>query len=185
MKKYIWTLTLLTTQILTTIAQDRIEWDANKKLTVNDFKRTPPDPSTKQSLIAKKGIESNFNKDEVKNLKSFNGQITNYFYPNDSWILWTDASRLRYFQTCFDIDEWMARTLRKRCNDNRELILKGEYEKIRTAVESEFKAIREQYDAETEYGEDAVGQMNWERKISDQLLWYSDYCKTCEPKRKN
>ncbi|MFM7854547.1 MAG: hypothetical protein ACKO96_22135, partial [Flammeovirgaceae bacterium] len=64
-------------------------------------------------------------------------------------------------------------------------ILKGEYETIRTAVESEFKAIREQYDAETEYGDNAVGQMNWERKISDQLLWYSDYCKICEPKRKN
>jgi hypothetical protein len=184
MKKCFWTLALVTTVMFTTAAQERIEWSANKRLTVNDFKGTPPDPSTKQSLVARSAIESKFNKDEIKNLKSFNNQISNYFYPNESWVLWTEQSRLRYFQTCFDIDEWMARTLRKRCNDNRVIVLNGEYEKIYKAVETEFKVIKEQYNSETDYGDNPVGQMNWERKISDQLLWYSDYCKTCEPTTK-
>ena len=180
MKETFLVLTLLTTLIFTTKGQDRIEWNQKKRLTVNDFKGTPPDPSTHQSLIAKKGVETNLEGPHIKNLKTFNGQVSNYFYPNDSWVLWTEKSRLTYFLTLFDIDEWMARELRKRFNENREQVLLGDHKRILNEVQSEFVRIREQYDGETEYGSNLVGQMKWESKIMERLSSLSAYCKTCE-----
>jgi hypothetical protein len=163
MKQTFWTIAILVTLTFSTRAQDKIEWDAKRRLTVNDFKKSPPDPSTKQSLIARSGVEVNLNREEIKKLKTFNNQIGNYFYPNDSWILLTDPSMLRYIQTCFDIDEWKARTLRKRYNENSELILSSDGEKIRKEVEAEFKMIREQYDSQTEYADNALQQLSWEK----------------------
>jgi hypothetical protein len=180
MKEIFLALILLTTSIFTINGQEKIEWSANQKLTVNDFKGTPPDPSTRQSLIARNGIETKLDGPEIKNLKTFNRQITNYFYPNDSWVLWTDKGRLRYFLTLFDINEWMARELRKRCNQNRQQVLMGEYKKISDEVQSEFVKIREQYDGESEYGTDIVGQVKWETKITEMLNSLSNFCRTCE-----
>ena len=84
--------------------------------------------------------------------------------------------------TLFDIDEWMARELRKRFNENREQVLLGDHKKILNEVQSEFVRIREQYDGETEYGSNLVGQMKWESKIIERLTSLSDFCKTCEQK---
>lgn len=180
MKKTFIVLILLATLIFAVAGQDKIEWNENKRLTINDFKGTPPDPLAHQSLIAKMGVDTNLDDPEIKTLKTFNWQVTNYFYPNDSWILWTDKSRLRYSLTLFDMDEWMARELRKRLNDNREQVLLTGHEKILNEVRSEFVIIREQYNGETEYGSNPIGQMKWESKIMERLSSLSGYCKTCE-----
>ena len=78
------------------------------------------------------------------------------------------------------MDEWMARELRKRLNDNREQVLLTGHEKILNEVRSEFVIIREQYNGETEYGSNPIGQMKWESKIMERLSSLSAYCKTCE-----
>ncbi len=176
--KYFFTALLLISVASTSWGQDKIEW-SEKRLTVNDFKGTPPDPSTKQSLIAKTSIENNLNLSLIKNLKTFNKLVTNYFYPNESWVLWTDPSRLRYFQTSYDINEWMARELRKRYTENKQLVLSGNHQKIYDEVAKEFQVIKGQYDGESDYGNNLVGQMNWETKITERLIFLSDFCKIC------
>ncbi len=180
MTKIFLTLTFLTTLIFTIKGQEKIEWNENQKLTVNDFKGTPPDPSTHQSLMARYGIENNLDGPEIKNFKTFNKQVTNYFYPNDSWVSWADKSRLRYFLTLFDINEWTAREVRKRYNQSRQQVLKGEHKKILNDVQSEFTRIREQYDGESEYGTNLVEQVKWETKIREKITSLSGFCRACD-----
>ncbi len=168
---------------LSAAGQDRLEWSQTRKLTVNDFKGTPPDPSTGQSLIANFGLEINLKKEEIENLKTFNRQVTNLFSPNNSWINWTDESRLRYAITLFDLNEWMTRELRKRFNENRKLVLAGQYQSIQEEVRKEFEKIRQDYDNDSNYGNNAIGQINWETRIIERIHSLGDYCKTCEPEK--
>jgi hypothetical protein len=160
-------------------AQGVLEWSATNKLTIDDFRLAIPDSARKQTLILTLSLETHLDKDEIKNLKTFNAQIVNVFSPKDSWIDWTDASRLRYANTLFDLNEWHARELRKRCNQNRNAILAGNSQKIKDQVQKELGRIRQQYDAETDYGNNPLSQMNWETLITDRLTALSDYCKTC------
>lgn len=75
----------------------------------------------------------------------------------------------------------MARELRKRLNENRKLVLAGEYQSIQEDVSKEFEKIRQDYDNESNYGNNAIGQMNWETRITERIHSLGDFCKTCEP----
>ena len=183
MRRLILIITILTSLTLSTTGQDKLEWSETRKLTVNDFKATPPDPSTGQSLIANFGLETNLKKEEIENLKTFNRQVSNLFSPNNSWIDWTDKSRLRYAITLFDLNEWMTRELRKRLNENRKLVLAGQHQSIQEEVKKEFEKIRQDYDNDSSYGNNPIGQINWETRINERILSLGDYCKTCEPRK--
>jgi hypothetical protein len=163
-------------------AQEKIEWSASRKITLGDFRGPAPDPSAKQSLIARTGIESRLTGPDVKKLKNFNTQITNYFFPNDSWIQASDKSRLPYFQMLFDMNEWMARELRKKCKENRKMVLANQYDVIYAQVTAEFARIREQYDQESDYGYNKQKQLEWENKVHERLTDLADYCKQCGKK---
>jgi hypothetical protein len=165
---------------LTSAGQDQLEWSETRRLTVNDFKADPPDPSSHQSLIAAFGFEVNLKKEEIQNLSTFNHRVTNRFSPKNSWIDWRDKSRLRYAITLFDLNEWMARELRKRLNANRAKVLSGDYQSIQEEVQTEFQMIRQEYDNDSNFGNHAPGQMNWETRISERLAALGEFCKSCD-----
>jgi hypothetical protein len=175
-------LVLLGISPVLTWCQERIEWSASQKITVSDFKGKAPEASSKQTLIARTGIESKLTGAEVKKMKNFNQQITNYFFPGDSWIHASDKSRLPYFHVLFDMNEWMARELRKKCRENRKMVLANQYDLMYAQVTAEFAKIREQYDQETDYGDNKQKQLEWEKKIHDRLTDLSDFCKQCGKK---
>ncbi len=174
-------LILLVLITLLSNAQDKFEWSDSKKLTMSDFKGKSPDPSTHQSLILNFGIESNLNRSEIENLKTFNSQVSFYFSRTNSWIDSTNYSKLKYANTLFDLSEWKVRELRKRLNENRELVLKGEYEKIQDNVYKEFEKLTTDYENESNYGNYIEGQMKWEMRIHEEIALLSDYCKSCKP----
>ncbi|MBL7844081.1 MAG: hypothetical protein JNK44_09475 [Cyclobacteriaceae bacterium] len=184
MNQLMLTLYLLTIFTPIASAQGKLEWSETKKLTIADFKGSPSDPSTEQTLVVSFGQDLNLEKSKISSLKTFNAQVTNYFSQDSSWIDRTDQSRLRYVITHFDINEWMARALRKRLNENRELVLRGEHQTILDEINNEFEKIKLAYDNESNYGNNPIGQMNWETRINEQLIALADYCKTCEPKGK-
>lgn len=171
---------LLTSLTFLAIGQDNLEWSETRKLTVNDFKATPPDPAAGQSLIANFGLETNLKKEEIKDLKTFNQQVINLFSPNNSWIDWTDKSRLRYAITLFDLNEWMARELRKKLNENRDLVLSGQYQSLQEEVRKEFERLRQKYDNDSNFGNNPIGQINWETRINERLIALGEFCKKCE-----
>lgn len=168
-----------------TIAQTKLEWSEKKRLTTSDFKGPAPDPAKNQNLIVRTGFENKVSVSDLAGREHFNDAISNVFFPDDSWINWSDPSRLRYFLTCFDIDEWKARELRKRYYHNKKELTKESIAKIYSEVQLEFNLIHEQYNTDTNYGEHAQGQMNWEMRVSDKILALSDFCKSCQPKVRN
>src|SRR5262249_33790850 len=109
-------------------------------------------------------------KTELENLKTFNRQVTNLFSPTNSWIDWTEKSRLRYAITLFDLNEWKARELRKRLNENKKLVLSGHYQTIEQSVSQEFQKLQQEYDNESDFGNNLIGQMNWETRINERLI---------------
>jgi hypothetical protein len=165
----------------TTEGQNKFEWNENIKLTVNDFLGESPGPG--QTLSISFGTETDLKKEEVQSMTSFNKQVTHYFDRDNSWIDWTDTSRLRYAITLFDLREWMMREYRKRLWENREMVLAGEYAKILEEVRKEFEKIAMDYDVDSESGNNLLVQANWETKVAERLISLSDYCKTCEPKK--
>ena len=183
MSRPILILAILTSMTLVANGQDKLEWMEARKLTINDFKGTPPDPLKGQSLIVNFGLETNLKTGEVENLTTFNKQVTNLFSPDNSWIDWTDQSRLRYAITLFDLNEWMARELRKRLKENRKRVLAGQQQSIQDEVTKEFEKIRQDYDNDSNYGNYAIGQLNWETRINERIHALGEYCKTCEPKK--
>jgi hypothetical protein len=179
MRNLICIICLLTTLTFTVQGQEKLEWSAKRKLTTNDFKGTRSDPRDKQTLKVGFEMQTNLKVQEIKNLDTFNGQVTNFFLPNESWIDWREGSRLRYAITLFDLNEWKARELRKRLNENRKKVLAGDYEDIRKKVEEEFQKMHQDYDSETESGDNIAGQLKWESRITEQLSMLADYCKSC------
>jgi hypothetical protein len=160
-------------------AQEKIEWQAMRKLTVNAFKGRPRKAAAGQTLSVSLGIEIQLPPARLPSLVMFNNQVTNVFYSDSSWIDWREPSRLRYAIALFDLNEWMARELRKRFQENRELVLAGHHGQIQEKVSQEFQALREAYDNETNYGQHAPGQLSWERRMADALAALADYCKSC------
>jgi len=181
-----WRILLLVavTCVASSVEAQRLEWSETRKLTVNDFKGPQPDPASGQSLIASFGLEVTLGKEEDRNLATFNGTVINSFSPANSWIDWRDQSRLRYAITLFDLNEWMARELRRRLNENRKIVLSGEYQSIQEDVRTEFDKIREEYDNDSNYGNHPIGQLNWETRISERLTSLGDYCRTCGPEKR-
>lgn len=179
MKQLVLAIVLATALFNQTYAQERLEWSEKQKLTVNDFKGPTPDPSTKQTLIFNLGTETSLSNADIGNLKTFNGQVANVFSPTRSWIDWTVKSKLTYANTLFDLNEWKVREIRRRLNESRELVLAGDYQWILEAVDKEFEQIQLQYDGESDYGNNPIGQLKWESRIHERLQALADYCKGC------
>jgi hypothetical protein len=147
-----------------------------------DFKGPAPDGSAHQSLILSFELKADLDTTKIKSVKSFNSLIVNLFNRNNSWIDWTDTSRLRYAITLFDLKEWETRQLRKRLREESNAVLRGGCDQIMQECRKDFEEISLQYDRESESGNSLDKQVKWETKISEQLTALSDYCKTCTPK---
>ena len=186
MKQLILVLFILISLTPKVTGQDKLEWSETLKLTVDDFKGLPPEPPAHQSLILSFRLESNLKKEDIESLKTsktFNSRVTNSFSRYHSWIDRTEASRLRYAITLFDLNEWMTRELRRRFDENRDMVLAGYYQIIQEDVRKEFDKIRQDYNNESNSGNNPAGQTNWELRISEGILALGIYCKTCEPKK--
>jgi hypothetical protein len=180
--KYLAAVVFLTVASHSIYGQEYLEWNEYTRLTVNDFKGPVPDGSAHQTLILSFELKADLDTTKIKSVKSFNSLIVNLFNRNNSWIDWTDTSRLRYAITLFDLKEWETRHLRKRLKEESDAVLRDEYDKIMQECRKEFEKISIQYDRESESGNSLDKQVEWETKIRGHLTELSDYCKTCTPK---
>lgn len=106
-------LVILTAGQSTAKAQSKIEWAESYKLTVDDFLANAPNTGTIQTVQGHTTKEYRFSNYELLGSKNFNKNVTCYFFRTASWIdrgEKTDAL-LRYAQTLFDLNEWLARAL--------------------------------------------------------------------------
>lgn len=166
-------------------AQDAIEWSEKRRLTFTDFKKVPDPLPSAQQIISRYGVQTELDSTKLASLKTFNGQVTAFFYPNDSWLHETNKTGLQYSNTIFDIYEWACRKFRKRLAENRDLVLTGKIQELSDEINLEFQTILEAYDAESKYASNMLEQMKWESRISQELYTLAAYCKSCTEQKVN
>lgn len=165
------------------LAQDQIEWSDTVTLRPSDFRATSPNTGIMQTIRGHITVGYQMAGYETMFSKNYNKNVSCFFQRSASWLdsgVYT-SELIRYANTIFDLDEWMARELRKRFRENRSKMAKGQADVIYTQLQKEFAELEALYSKETDFGKKAIEQAEWERKITASLLMLKDYCKTCKP----
>ncbi len=165
------------------LAQDQIEWSDTVTLRPIDFRASSPNTGIMQTIRGHITVGYQMAGYETMFSKNYNKNVSCFFQRSASWLdsgVYT-SELIRYANTIFDLDEWMARELRKRFRENRSKMMKGQAEVIYTQLQKEFAELESLYSKETDFGKEPIKQAEWERKIADSLLMLKDYGKTCKP----
>ncbi len=153
---------------------DQLYWNPERKLAWSDYLGNPDsltatDPATATHLFGNFTIRAD----------SMEVCCFAYFRKSRSWVP-KDAqteTRLAHEQLRFDITELYARMLKKKVIDKVKdsVSAKEEYKKEFTTIR---KAVRDRlflYEAETNHGEDARKENDWEEKIAYELQEFGAY----------
>lgn len=154
------------------VAPERIAWEANKRLSWQDFKGNP---NANGSFVAStsSGMSQSYVIDNNGLLNKKETHVTAHFYPEYSWYSTKDttAGLLKHEQTHFDITEIHARILHRRIQSyaftsNSKAEVKALYEE----VEDERRAMQRAFDKETNHSINREEEKKWEAKIARLLL---------------
>ncbi|WP_439153247.1 DUF922 domain-containing protein [Winogradskyella sp.] len=156
--------------------ETRIEWNANRKLTWDDFKGEPDTinhPTTLAMTNSGIGYESGINM--FKEGKVF---VQSFFYTNKSWVTPEGRSDyvLRHEQIHFDITEIYSRKLRKElAGANITSKNSQNAEPIFNRIINELTKRQDRYDEETMRGDRKETQEHWEAVVKLELAKYNLY----------
>ncbi|HLK30912.1 MAG TPA: DUF922 domain-containing protein, partial [Puia sp.] len=153
-----------------------IDWSADRRLTWSDFKSSPDSNSPNAALTAT-NIKFDFS---YSSDKGFQYHISCQFDKNKSWGRVKTDYILSHEQGHFDIAEIYARKLYKAFKEYNPDIEKAnkEVNKIYEKVMHELTETQKQYDHETNFSINKEKQMEWLKKINEDLKSlqaYSDY----------
>lgn len=162
-------------------AQHEIEWRASVILTASDFEGTPVD--TIQGSIHPE-IELSFHLNTLHLFrKNYTNNVKVLFSKKNSFIRSADSTSLAYAQCLFNLGEAMARELRKEFSLHRHKIYSQKAHDIYDSLALKYKAIRKQYEEESEFGTNAVKQEEWRKWIEGELFLLSGYDKYPDDKK--
>jgi Bacterial protein of unknown function (DUF922) len=153
---------------------DLIDWNAERKLSWNDF-RAEPDKSFVAAALTSTSIKIDF---------SYYNETLQYhihcrFDKNKSWVRVKNDYILAHEQAHFDIAEIYARKLNKvlKAYKPNEAHLSNDVNKIYDNMMKEYYAKQEEYDNETNYSINRSKQEEWLKKVKEELLALQDYAK--------
>jgi len=155
--------------------EELIGWNAAQKLTWADYKGKPKENSDAAASTATYlGFEFNVRKD------GFDYKITCTFSKTKSWGLHKTDYILTHEQGHFDIAEIYARKLNKLMREYKfdKNTFKEDLKTMYQSIALEKDAFQNQYDEETNHSIKREKQVDWLKKISDQLhelAEFSDY----------
>lgn len=148
---------------------DTIIWQADNKLSWEDFKGEAPSRNRAAAITAS-GVTYRFS--TIPTNKSGDVKIkfvvSTYFYPQKSWYQPTlcDSFILSHEQLHFDISELYAQKLRKRLQDAKfTKNVKNEVKVIYNRTMKELGDFQDKYDSETNFSRDREVQILWQDKI--------------------
>jgi hypothetical protein len=155
-----------------------IVWNANYKLTWQDFKARPNRASSAVAITAS-GITFGFSIDEVdKKVVRFATEIETHFYPEKSWYKPKDANThiLGHEQLHFDITELYARKFRARVSalEVSQHIAK-DLRTLHHTITKELAAFQKRYDTETDFSRHIAQQDYWQQFIAEELKTYDAF----------
>ncbi len=158
-----------------TEAEEFIKWDANKRLTWNDYKAAPnakSDAAASTSTL----LSIEYKLSSTK----FGYTIKSFFSKTKSWGLHKTAYILSHEQGHFDIAEIFARKLNKEMGGyvfNKRTYQK-DLKKIYEDISEEKTEMQDEYDKETNHSINKGKQAEWLKRIEKLLKEYepwSDY----------
>ena len=146
-------------------------WDANKKLTWNDFKGVVP-PDAVPAATTASGISYKYSANLLHHEVQLDFEVNAFFYPNESWYKPAVCNDLilSHEQLHFDISELFARKMRKRLtetsfSDN----VKAEIRSIYKETLKELSDFQDRYDWETSFSRNREQQLRWNAQIAEAL----------------
>lgn len=146
--------------------QDSIPWKAGYKLKWLDFKGVPDKASDRVAItVSNIGYSLSYNK------SSFTVKVKCIFEKKKSWTTTQDSVVLVHEQGHFDISEIFARKLRKAFKEYKfdPKTVQADLKEIFTQLNSERRRYNEQYDIETNSSTNTTMQVQWNRKLADEL----------------
>lgn len=151
---------------------DTITWNANERLTWDDFVGEVPQNARAAATTAS-GITYRFSTTGTRDNMEVDFKVDTYFYPNKSWYQpeICDEVILSHEQLHFDISELYARKLKKRLNQAKYTRnnVKSKVRAIYRKINEELNDFQNQYDKETNFSRDLERQTIWNEKIAKLL----------------
>lgn len=152
--------------------ENAILWGPEHRLSWSDFKKQPPIDSPVAAITAS-GIAYRFSAMESRGKMEVDCTIDAFFYPESSWYRPETANEiiLSHEQLHFDISELFARKMRTRIerytfSSN----VKAEMNRIYEQILREMRAFQKSYDDETNFSREVEKQIEWNKRISKELL---------------
>lgn len=146
--------------------EELVPWKENQKLTWADYKgKIQKGSDAAASTATYLGIEYNFNK------KGFDYKITCSFSKTKSWGLYKTDHILGHEQGHFDIAEIFARKLNKQMGEYvfNKNTFKDDLKNIYMTLTAEKDDFQNQYDKETNHSINKEKQVEWLKKIQEEL----------------
>ena len=148
---------------------DKIYWDAGKRLAWNDYKASPDYNDTSNSALTFYGISSVIK--TKKDTAAF--QIKSMFDIQKSWVKPEDKTDtlLHHEQGHFDIAEVYARKLKKTVHDYtfKKATLGTDFNTIYKKNSEALNTQQGIYDEETDHGRIFAKQKEWNEKIQREI----------------
>jgi len=153
-----------------------IDWSADRKLTWNDFKANP-DRNSPNAALTGTSIKFDFSYNASK---GFQYHISCQFDKNKSWGRIKTDYILSHEQGHFDIAEIYARKLWKAFREYEPDVENAnkEVNRVYEKIMNELSETQKEYDHETNFSINKEKQMEWLKKIDDDLRNlqpYADY----------
>lgn len=154
---------------------DRMEWEADRRLTWDDFQAKPPSRwSTDIAAITSSVIQYRY----VCENGLLDYEIRSIFLKDESWVMSssTTAAYLQHEQLHFDLTELFARKLKSRlskkvykCNEV------GAFEKLVNDTLAEWRKTQQKYDWETGFSLRKTQQEKWNQKVPGMIAEYDEF----------
>ncbi len=157
--------------------EEKVEWSEDYKLSWSDFKG---EPNRNSGYVAStnSGISFSYSYGFKYDELVLDYEVKSNFYPNLSWYLPSIVTEntLKHEQTHFDISEIHARILRKRISETQfTKKVETEIESLYNSVETERRAMQNQFDEETDHSNIKDKEIAWERFVAQQLKELNDW----------
>ncbi|MPS72013.1 MAG: hypothetical protein E2590_02580 [Chryseobacterium sp.] len=155
-------------------AQDKIFWNANRKLVWEDFQSKTQSNTSNAAATTFCGISYLLNS-PTKKFTSKEVKIESFFVPSKSWAHSDHKTDLvlMHEQSHFDIAELFARRFRKVIS-NKTMDAKT-LQKVYTDVYDDYKDYQQDYETVTNHGRIRDKQYEYTQKINQEIEKLSDF----------
>ncbi|WP_163323551.1 hypothetical protein [Draconibacterium mangrovi] len=186
------TILLLSITLLLSVAvsaQNIIEWSADYQLQKSDFQAKAPNSGQMQTASGSFSVEYETGGLNLVMNRNMNESVSCHFQKDASYIddgtEEATARLLRYEQLIFNLYEIQARNIRKKFFEERKTMLTKGPSELHLQAYAEHAKLLSRVESDTFNGTLDSEIDKWMKWSLEELDKLGDFCKTCNPKKKN